>query len=109
MKNKYKKENFEPIVKKSKSYSEILIGLGMSTHGNSRSTIKKYVKLYDIDISHFETNKEKMIRVNKKLGRLKRRPLSEIMVENSTYTSTNHLKNRLYDEGLKKRICEKRG
>ena len=32
-------------------------------------------------------------------------PLNEILVENSTY-GRNHLKERLYNEGLKTRFCE---
>src|SRR5690242_19526416 len=35
----------------------------------------------------------------------RRRPLEDVMVENSTY-NRGHLKQRLYDEGLKKRVCE---
>lgn len=81
----------------------------MSLHGNSRTTIKKYVKKYDIDISHFETEKERYYRINGELGKQKRIALSKILISGSTYTNTNHLKNRLYNEGIKKRICEKCG
>jgi hypothetical protein len=35
----------------------------------------------------------------------RRRPLEEILVENSSY-SRNHLKERLYESGLKRPICE---
>lgn len=34
-----------------------------------------------------------------------KRPLSEVLVEDSTYQSTNSLKKRLYSEGLAKREC----
>ena len=78
----------------------------MTVTGNSRKTIKKYIKLHNIDISHFETDKERYLRINKNLGVIKRIPLNELLVKNSTY-STTHLKNRLYRENVKERICEK--
>ncbi len=106
MKDKYKKENLEPIIKISRNWSEVLIKLDMSVHGNSRTTLIKYCRLYNINISHFETTKERYLRVNSEIGKLKRIPIDNILVENSTYTNTNHLKLRLYDEGLKERKCE---
>lgn len=109
MKEKYLKKNLEPIIKMSKNWTDVLRSLNMSVHGNSRTTIKKYVKLHNINISHFETDKERYYRVNRELGKQKRIPLSKILVSGSTYTNTNHLKNRLYNEGIKERICEKCG
>ena len=103
MKEKYKKENFEPIVKSSENFTEILKKLNITIHGNGRKTIKKYIKLYDIDISHFETKKERYYRVNGELGVFRRIPLEEILVQNSTYS---RVKDRLYNEGLKERKCE---
>lgn len=102
MKNKYFKENFEPIVLNSKNYAEVLRKLDLCVKGNSRTTLKKYVEKYNIDISHFDTQSER----NKIKGRFRRIPLTKILIKDSQYTSTNHLKNRLYDEGLKNRICE---
>ena len=109
MKEKYKKEYLEPIVNEAKNWTDVLRSLNMGLHGNGRTTLKKYVKLHNIDISHFETDKERYYRVNGNSGILKRIPLTEILVSGSTYINTNHLKNRLYDEGFKKRICEKCG
>jgi len=109
MKDKYIKNNLEKIIKKSRNWSDVTKLLGMSIHGSSRKTPQKYVKLYNIDISHFETDEERILRVNGNLGRLKRIPIEEILVSGSTYTTTSNLKNRLYIEGLKERICEKCG
>lgn len=50
-----------------------------------------------MDISHF---------VYEKRNQFIKREIKELLVENSDYTSTNHLKERLYDEGLKERKCE---
>ena len=104
MKKKYLKENFEPIVLKSKNLTEILINLNMIKTGNSRTTLKKYIKKYNIDTSHFESISDKYQRT---LGNISiKTPLTLILIENSTFTSTNHLKERLYNEGLKERKCE---
>jgi len=106
MKEKYKKENLEPIILTSKNWTDVLRKLGMSIHGNSRTTLKKYAKRQNISIIHFESREERYLRVNKISGYMKRIPLNEILVSGSTYYTTNHLKERLYDEGLKERKCE---
>jgi hypothetical protein len=107
MKNKYLKENFEPIVKDSKTVSDILRKLNMPTTGASPITIKKYIKLHNIDTSHFYTRED-----NYKMKLLPHKrisaKLSDILIENGTHT-TRHIKDRLYKEGLKQRICEKCG
>ena len=54
MKDKYKKENFEKTVRNSNNYAQIAKKLNMSRSGSSFYTFKKYIKLYDLDISHFE-------------------------------------------------------
>ena len=48
MKEKYRKENLEPIIKKAKNWTDVLRSLSMGVHGNGRTTLKKYVKLQDI-------------------------------------------------------------
>jgi len=95
---------FKKIVNESKSFSEVSRKLyGNSYYGN-RQTIKKRIIDFDIDISHFNfkpTGSEYHRRFTKT-------PLSEVLISGSTY-NTKNLKRRLYDEGLKERICEKCG
>jgi 5-methylcytosine-specific restriction endonuclease McrA len=79
--------------------------LELSTRGNNYKTLHKYINKYNIDISHFNAN---FVR-GEKLQKFNKIPIEEILVENSTYTWTSNLKNRLYDEGLKERKCEKCG
>jgi len=100
MGKRYEIEEFSKIVKESSSLVEVCtkIGTNPKNHGN-RKTVKIKIKEYNIDTSHFSVKRKQ------KKGH-KRCKLSEILVENSTYTSTHHLKNRLYKEGLKKRECE---
>lgn len=95
--DKYKYENFKIVIEKSINYSDVCRNLNISTYCGNRNTIKKYIKLYDLDISHFYTPKR--VPGNKIL-------LSEVLVKDSTYGHTTDLKNRLYKEGLKKRECE---
>lgn len=97
IKTKYEKNYFEPVVKKSISKSEVCKKLGLKKSGGGIKTINKYLSLYNIDISHFQHDvTEKFVKKN----------LNDILVKNSNYTSTNHLKQRLYKEGIKKRECE---
>ena len=102
IKEKYQKEQFVPLVLNSKNLTDVLIKLNLCTKGNSRTTIKKYIKKYNISTEHFETVTER----NTVNGRYRRIPLNTILIANSQYNTTTHLKNRLYDEGLKERKCE---
>jgi hypothetical protein len=95
---------FKKIVNESKSFSEVSRKLYGNNYYGNRQTIKKRILGLDIDISHFDfkpTGSERHRRFIKI-------PLSEILVSGSTY-NTKNLKQRLYDEGLKDRICEKCG
>jgi hypothetical protein len=91
----------EKTIKESISFSDVSRKIYGNNLCGNRQTIKKYVKQYNIDISHF-------IQIPQKHNFRSKRELSEILVEHSIFDTTN-LKNRLYYEGLKKRICEKCG
>lgn len=92
--DKWTKENISEKIKISNSKSELIYNLGLTSKGDNFKTLEKYIKMYDLNVDFLEKNYFK----NKK-------ELNEILVENSTY-QTNHLKERLYKEGLKKRECE---
>lgn len=91
------KKYLAKIVKDSKNISDVSNKIFKNKNTGNRQTIKKYIKLYDLDISHFKNNNNNTFR--KKIN------LNDILVENSTYNRM-HLKNRLYKEGLKGRKCE---
>lgn len=102
----YSKENIEKIILQSQTFYEVFEKLGIGKQGNNYKTIRNYIKKYDIDISHFNPNKVR----TEKLRKFNTTPLTEILIENSTYRgSGNNLKQKLYKEGLKKPICEKCG
>jgi hypothetical protein len=99
VKNKYEKNYLIDIVKNSKTYKECLIKLDINNFGSSYNTLKKYIKKYDINIDHFIKSEYQIKNLNKKID------LLLILVENSNFNTT-HLKERLYDDGLKERKCE---
>jgi len=96
------KEKLEKVISESKTYTEVFLKLSLTNKAGNFDTLKKYIKIYDISISHFytkEQNKENLRIFNTKTK------LEDIMIENSTFSRT-HLKKRLYDEGIKERKCE---
>jgi hypothetical protein len=87
-------------VAESMSWAETLRNLAYCSSGGNPQTIKKYVRRWRIDTSHFDADAARA----RGLGRT-RRPLDEILVRGSTY-SRGHLKRRLYEEGIKERRRE---
>lgn len=84
----------------SRSWTESLRRLGYCPSGGNPATLKKYAALWGISTDHFNPYAGVMQRIRKP-----KRPLEEILVENSTYSRSN-LKMRLYEEGLKEPRCE---
>ena len=101
---KYIKEELETIVKDVLSTADVCRRLNIKPVGGNYKTLKKYYKLYDIDISHF-TGKawnvgDRFTNFSKKFT------LDEICIKDSTYTNTSSLKQRLVKEGIKENKCE---
>lgn len=104
--NKYLKENIEPLLLSSKSISEVLRKMGLRAAGGNHAIIKKYIKKYKISVSHFTPQSE---RIKSIVNRFVKKPLEELLVENNFTSNSAHIKDRLYKEGLKKRECERCG
>lgn len=95
----YHKDYLEKVVKLSKNISMVLDNLKLRKAGGNYRVINKYIKEYNLDITHFEKGEFKLGSIPKnKIN------LQDILVENSTYCRYN-LKKRLYDQGLLKREC----
>lgn len=89
-------------VASSRSWSEALRKLGYCPTGANPKTLKRWVAEWGISTEHFDPRaavRMALLRANRPT------PLKDILVENSTY-SRNKLKDRLYREGLKERVCE---
>ncbi|MDA3780318.1 MAG: HNH endonuclease signature motif containing protein [Bacteroidales bacterium] len=104
MKHKYSKNELENAVKESKSIASVCRCLNIRPVGGNYKTIKEKIKKYDIDNSHFTGQGWN---VGLKFKPSKKRPLSEILVKNSDFSSTTKLKHRLFNEGVKEKKCEK--
>jgi HNH endonuclease len=87
-------------IEQSRSWSEALRRLGYRPAGGNPATLKKYAARWCISTEHFDPYASQRGRPNPN-----RTPIEEILVENSTYTRS-HLKQRLYNEGLKEPRCE---
>lgn len=85
------------LIKESSSISEVCRKLNICVTNGNFITIKNIITKYDIDVSHFKriANHES----------IKKIPTEEILVSNSSYPSTR-LKERLFNEGYKERVCE---
>lgn len=100
-KNKYDKLN--NIVLNSLSYAQCLRKLNIVVAGGNYKTLKAKIKEQNLDISHFTGQCwNKGLKVKSSPSK----PLNEILVEYSTYSSTK-LKKRLFKKGIKNKICEK--
>lgn len=102
VKNKgiYEKEFIQKVVNDSVSYKEALIKMGLRAAGGNYKILKKYINLYGLSISHFESPEE----VSKRNLFKDKITLDEVLVENSTYSRTS-LKIRLYDAKIFEREC----
>lgn len=94
------KEDFIEAAKHSFSISGMCRFLGWKPSG-SYNVIKKYIREYDIDTSHF-TGK-------KCVGRVAYNKLSAIEYSKSYYCKSAILLKKLIEEGLKEHKCEKCG
>lgn len=86
----------------STSIRQVLTKLGLREAGGNYSQIKKYLRINEIDVSHF---KGRAWNKGMKMPFSPRIPLEIIMVRNSDYQSYK-LKARLLRSGLKKESCE---
>lgn len=97
---RYSADEARAAVQRSLSYAEALRRLGLCATGGNWQTLRKWTERWGIPTAHFDP------RAARREAPLRpAQPLSEILVEGSTY-SRNHLKARLYREGLKERRCE---
>jgi hypothetical protein len=96
----YTKEQAREAIASSYSWAESLRMLGLCPSGGGWRVLKKYADLWEITTDHFDP--AKCIEGNL---RLPARPLEQVLVENSTY-SRQHVKRRLFQEGLKEPVCE---
>ncbi len=103
-KRRYTTDELREAAKQSISIAETLRKLGIVPAGGNYDTIRKRIKEAGVDISHFRG--EGWAKGQPKRAVVKR-TLEEIMVKDSTYTSTHGLRKRLLKEkkGLMGRVA----
>lgn len=104
MRYKHTKEDLEEAVKKSLSIAGVCRELKIKVCGGNYKTLYFKFKEWNIDISHFTGNAWNQGENYKPFG--KKYDLVSILIEDSTYRSSDSLKKRLYKEGLKTKQCE---
>lgn len=87
----WSKEELIKAVDNSISISDVLKTLNLTIRPGNYATIKKYIKEFNIDTSHWDS---KIRLAGGPHG--KKIPLSDILIENSTYTNTTSLKKETY-------------
>lgn len=103
-KRKWTDEQFIEAVKTSLSYAEVLRKIGLKVAGSNYDTVKRKIIELNLETSHMTG---KVWNQGERYRPVKRKqPIEEILVEHSTYVNTNHLRQRLLNEGLKERKCE---
>lgn len=105
-KNERTEQDYRDAASKSFSIAGMCRELGLGAFGANYRRIHKAIEKYNINISHFTGQGWN---VGLKFKPYKKYSLEEILIENSTYDSTNTLKNRLLNENVKEYICERCG
>ena len=102
-------DNIANIIKSSRNRLDALKKLNWDVRTVGYRKLNRYIKKYEIDVSHFETRTQQYERTKHLILQSKKLSLEEILISNSTYANTSSLKKRLYNEGLKQPICEECG
>ena len=103
-KRKWTDEQFIKAVETSLSYAQVLEKIGLKPAGSNYDTVKKKIIELNLNISHMTVkawNQGTRFKSFKPV-----QSIQSILVEHSTYINTNHLKQRLFKEGLKGYKCE---
>ena len=92
-------------VRASTSWSGVMRCLGLAIAGNSVRAIKASASALGLDVSHFKGHgwSKGMMNMPSPPQAIS---LNEILVEQSSYTSSKDLKRRLFKSGIKEKCCE---
>lgn len=99
---KYCKEEIEIIVKESFSIAECLRKLNKKQAGGNYISFKNLLNKFEIDTSHFTGQ---IWNKGKKFGP-KEFNIENLLILDTVFRSTYHLKNKLISKGLKEEKCE---
>lgn len=103
-KRKWTDEQFIEAVSNSLSYAQVIEKIGLRAAGGNYDTVRRKIRELHLDVSHMTGQAWNQGERFQSFNPTK--PLSEILVEHSSYISTYHLKERLLKEGIKEYKCE---
>ena len=103
-KRKWTDEQFIEAVKNNFSIAGVARCLNLKPYGSNYSTIHKKINILKLDTSHF-TGKGWNTGENYKAAK-KKIDLVKVLVKNSEWVNTFHLKQRLLNESIKEYRCE---
>lgn len=104
----YTPDQLQKILDESNSYADVLRKLGMSEHGANRTTLKKVIDEYGLDLSGINQNRKEWQEKQLKRDRTSCKPLNEVLKNGVSYNSDRLIK-RLYADGYKEKCCEQCG
>ena len=103
-KRKWTDQDFVEAVRTSTSYAQVIAKLHLRVAGSNYDTVKRKIAQLNLDTSHMTG---KAWNQGVRFTPLREaQPLSEILVEHSTFVNANHLRERLLKEGVKQHRCE---
>jgi 5-methylcytosine-specific restriction endonuclease McrA len=94
-------QKLQDIVNTSRSYSDVMRSLGLSTNGSGPKLLRKRIEQSHIDATPLERYRKSI-----KFG--KRVDISEVLTQNSKYNLSHH-KHKLFKKGLLEKKCSKCG
>lgn len=103
------KDQIEDLIKNSRCMKEVVRNAGIKPYTRNVEIMRLRISEYGIDISDLEKRgKELRLEISRKSSSKLKIPLSDILIEKSTYSSSQ-LKDRLFREGLLKNKCSECG
>lgn len=105
MRRKFSKDEIEEFVKDSKTYADVCRKCGWESRGDNYKVIKRYIRDYNIDISHFTFQATNVGNILNKHNEKK----AEYYLKEHSNINSNTLKKKLIREEIKDYKCEKCG
>jgi predicted DNA-binding protein YlxM (UPF0122 family) len=97
----FDKENLITTIKNSESYNQVFSKLNMNSSSSNYNLLKRAIKRFNIDISHFLNKSELMIKVNSR-----RKSLSDDMFIANSLVSRGTIKRHIINNNLLLYKCD---
>lgn len=95
------RDKMQNLMDSCESFVDVLTKLGLDAYSGNHRTLKERIREDGLNTDRLVERRKQRY---SNLSKMRKIPISEIMIENSTY-GTNHLKNRIVKEGLLPYCC----